>query len=121
MKNRRLIRICLLITHCVPFSFLSVNGDASSGTMVYYGVMIAGFALLCWGTPKTHNVPILYIGNAVSLISSYAVAKLSNLDPMGYYFKPLTAYSLMVTISVVALIVQTCIVLRYARRKRNAV
>ena len=120
MKNRRLIRTCLLIVYCVPFSFLCVNGDASSGTMLYYGVMIAGFALLCWGALKTRNVPVLYVGNALNLASSYVVAKLTGLDPMGYYFKPLTAYSLMVTISVVALIVQTCIVLRYVRGKRNA-
>lgn len=120
MKNRRLIRTCLLIVYCVPFSFLCVNGDASSGTMLYYGVMIAGFALLCWGALKTRNISALYIGNALSLASSYAVTKLTGLDPMGYYFKPLTAYSLMVTISVVALIVQTCIVLHYVRGKRNA-
>ena len=121
MKNQWLIRICLLIAYCVPFSFLCVNGDASSGTMVYYGVMIAGFALLCWSVLKTHNVPVLYVGNALSLISSFTVAKLTGLDRMGYYFKPFTAYSLMLTISVVAVIVQTVIVVYYARGKRSAV
>ena len=85
---------CILCSFLIPFR----NGDASTGTMVYYGVMIAGFALLCWGALKTRNVPALYIGNALSLASSYAVAKLTGLDPMGYYFKPLTDYSLMVTI-----------------------
>ena len=121
MKKQWFIRACLLITYCVPFSFLCVNGDASSGTMIYYGVMIAGVALLCWGALKTQNVPVLYVGNALSLASSYAVAKLSHLDPMGYYFKPFTAYSLMLTISVVAVIVQTVIVVYYARGKRSAV
>ena len=109
----------MLITYCVPFSFLCVYGDASSGTMMYYGIMIAGFALLCWGVLKTHNVPVLYIGNTLSLASSYAVAKLTGLDPMGYYFKPFTAYSLMVTISVVALLAQIVIVVSHVRRKRN--
>ena len=120
MKKQWFIRACLVIAYCVPFSFLCVNGDASSGTMMYYGVMIAGFALLFWGALKTHNVPILYVGNALSLASSYAVAKLTGLVPMGYYFKPFTAYSLMVTISVVAVIVQTVIVGYYLRGKRNA-
>lgn len=120
MKKQGFIRACLVIAYCVPFSFLCVNGDASSGTMVYYGVMIAGFALLCWAALRTDNVAALYIGNGLSLASSYGVAKLTGLDPMGYYFKPFTAYSLMVTISVVAVIVQTIIVGYYLRGKRNA-
>ena len=49
MKKTWIIRALLLIAYCVPFAFLSVNGDATSGTMLFYGVMIAGFALLCWG------------------------------------------------------------------------
>ena len=110
MKKTWIWRVCLLIAYCVPFSFLCVNGDASSGTMMYYGVMIAGLALLCWGALKTNNVPVLYVGNALSLASSYAVAKLTGLDPMGCYFKPFTAYSLIVTISVVALVVQSIII-----------
>ena len=110
MKKQGFIRACLVIAYCVPFSFLCVNGDASSGTMVYYGVMIAGFALLCWAALRTDNVAVLYIGNGLSFASSYAVAKLTGLDPMGYYFKPFTAYSLIVTISVVALVVQSIII-----------
>ena len=118
MKKQGFIRACLVIAYCVPFSFLCVNGDASSGTMVYYGVMIAGFALLCWAALRTDNVAVLYIGNGLSLASSYAVAKLTGLDLMGYYFKPFTAYSLIVIISAAAFVVQTIAVLSYARRKR---
>ena len=69
MKKQWLIRACLLIAYCVPFAFLSVNGDATSGTMLFYGVMIAGFALLCWGALKTDNVAVLYIGNILSFAS----------------------------------------------------
>ena len=107
IKNTWIIRALLLIVYCVPFAFLSVNGDATSGTMLFYGVMIAGFALLCWGALKTNNVAVIYIGNVLSFISSYAVAKLSGLEPMGYYFKPFTSHSLIVAISVVILIVYT--------------
>lgn len=117
MKKTALIRILLLIAYCVPFAFLSVNGDATSGTMLFYGVMIAGFALLCWGTTKTNNVAILYIGNVISFASSYGIAKLSGLEPMGHYFKPFTSYGLIIAISVVAIIIQTIIVLICARRK----
>ena len=52
MKKSWIIKALLLIAYCVPFAFLSVNGDATSGTMLFYGVMIVGFALLCWGALK---------------------------------------------------------------------
>lgn len=117
MKKTTLIRILLLIAYCVPFAFLSVNGDATYGTMLFYGVMIAGFDLLCWGAIKTNNVVILYIGNVISFASSYGVAKLSGLEPMGHYFKPFTSYSLIIAVSIVAFIIQTVIVLICARKK----
>ena len=118
MKKTWIIRALLLIAYCVPFAFLSVNGDATSGTMLFYGVMIAGFALLCWGALKTNNVPVIYIGNLLSFASSYAVAKLSGLEPMGHYFKPFTSYGLIIAISVVAIIVHTIIVLIYKAKKK---
>ena len=83
MKKTTLIRILLLIAYCVPFAFLSVNGDATSGTMLFYGVMIAGFALLCWGAIKTSNTAILYIGNVISFASSYGVV--NRYFSCGYY------------------------------------
>ena len=39
-------------------------------------MMIAGFALLCWGALKTNNVAVLYIGNGLSFLSSYIAGKL---------------------------------------------
>ena len=113
MKKVWRIRALLLIAYCVPFAFLAVNGDAASGTMLFYGIMIAGFSLLCWGALKTNNVAVLYIGNALSFASSYMAAKLSGLEPMGHYFKPFTSYSLIAAISVVAVIVHTIVVLIY--------
>ena len=118
MKKSLIIRVLLLIAYCIPFAFLSVNGDATSGTMLFYGVMIVGFALLCWGALKTNNVSVLYIGNIMSFGSSYVVAKLSGLEPMGHYFKPFTSHSLIVAISIIAIVVQTIVVLSYAKKKR---
>jgi len=118
MKKQWTIRALLLIVYCVPFAFLSVNGDATSGTMLFYGVMIAGFALLCWGALKTNNVAVLYIGNGLSFLSSYTAGKLSGLEPMGHYFKPFTSHSLIVVISVVVLIVHTIIVLVFRTTKK---
>ena len=118
MKKQWTIRALLLIVYCVPFAFLSVNGNATSGTMLFYGVMIAGFALLCWGALKTNNVAVLCIGNGLSFLSSYAVGKLSGLEPMGHYFKPFTSHSLIVIISVVVLVVHTIIVLVFRTTKK---
>ena len=33
MKKTWIIRALLLIAYCIPFAFLSVNGDVTSGTM----------------------------------------------------------------------------------------
>ncbi len=46
MKKSWLIRVLLLIAYCVPFAYLSVKGDVTSGTMLYYAVMIVSFAIL---------------------------------------------------------------------------
>ena len=119
MKKTWIIRALLLAAYSVPFAFLAVNGDAVSGTMLFYGIMIAGFALLCWGALKTNNVAVLYIGNALSFISSYMAAKLSGLEPMGHYFLPFTSHSLIAAISVAVLIVHTIIVLIYTARKKR--
>lgn len=111
MKKSLIIRAVLLAVSCIPFAFLAVHGDGISGSMLFYGVMVAGFSLLCWGAVQTHNLVILYIGDLFSFIASCAAAKLSGLEPMGYYFKPFTSHSLILIISVVVLIVHTLVLL----------
>ena len=118
IKKVWILRVLLLLAYCIPFAFFSVNDDAVSETILFYGVMIAGFALLGFGALKTKNVAVLYIGNVLSFVSSCAAAKLSGLEPMGHYFKPFTSHSLLVAISVAVLIVHTIIVLIYAAKKR---
>ena len=117
MKKTLIIKALLLITYCVPFAFLSVNGDAILGTMIFYGIMIASFSLLCWKAIKTNNVPVLYLGNVLSFVSSYIFAKLSGLEPLGHYFKPFTSYGLIVVISIVSIIIHTIIVLIFKTKK----
>lgn len=60
MKKSWLIRALLLTAYCVPFAFFSVKGDITSGTMVYYGVMIVSFVILYRCALKTDNVPIIF-------------------------------------------------------------
>lgn len=108
----------LLIAYCVPFAFLAVNGDATSGTMLFYGIMVVGYALLCWGALKTNNVAVVYIGNTLSFASSYTAAKHFGMELMEHYFKPFTSYGLVVAISIIAIIIHTVVVLAY-RAKKN--
>ena len=120
MKKTWLMGALLLIAYCVPFAYLSVKGDVTSGTMLYYAVMIVSFAILYRCALKTDNVPIIFIGNILSFMFSYLMAKLSQLDPMGWYCKPFTSHSLIVAISVVSLISHAIIVWRRGRKQRNA-
>ena len=109
MKKNWLVRILLLIGYCVPYAFLSINGDATSGTMLFYGVMVVVFALLCWGSIKTNNMAIVFIGNVLSFVSSYIVAALGDLEAMAWYFKPFTAQLLLIAISIAATVIQVIV------------
>lgn len=111
------IRVALLLLYCIPFAFLSVNGDAQSQTTLFYVVMVIAFAGLCSLSLKTNNVPVIYIGNALSFASSYIVGKISGLEPMGYYFKPFTSYFLIFVISILATILQTVLVISVRRKQ----
>ena len=117
MRKAWIIRILLLIAYCIPFAFLSVYGDAVSGTMLFYGIMAVGLALLCWASLRTGNIAVFYLGNILSLCSSYAAAGLWGLEPMGYYFKPFTAYFLMAAISVFVMIIQLIPIRIYSAKK----
>ena len=112
MKKMCNIRTFLLIAYCIPFAFLSVSGDAN-GTLLFYGIMLAGFALLDCVSIKTNNPVLMIIGNVLSFVSSHAVAKLSALEPMADYFKPFTSHSLITAISIAAVIIHSIIALIY--------
>ena len=118
MKKVWIIRALLLLAYCIPFAFFSVNDDAVSETILFYGVMIVGFAILCLEALKINNVAVLYIGNILSFISFYEVAELYGLELEGQYFKSLTTYSLIVALSIVAIVCQTIPVLVHVGRRK---
>ena len=119
-KNSFLLKIILLVAYCIPYSFLAVNGDGTSGTMLFYGVMIAAFLVLCILSIKTRNAWIVIVGSILSGVSSYLTASLSSLEPMGHYFKPFTSHGLITTVSVIFFVVQTAIILIYLSMQRKA-
>ena len=112
MKNPRIIKLLLLLTCSIPYAFLCLYGDAMHGTMLFYAVMIVCFFLLCRLAVRTKNLPILFTGSLLSFLSSSAAAKLTDLSAMDYYFKPFTARTLILALSLIALLVQTLYVLR---------
>ena len=118
-KKKWLVRVALLILYGVPYVFLSINGDATSGTLIYYGIMILAFSLLCWVSNKTHNVPIVFVGNIISFISSCVFAAVFDLDAKSWYFKPFTAHSLLLVVSIVIFIIQVMAVLLFVWKKHK--
>ena len=60
--NKKLIIILMLMAYCIPYGYLAINGDATSGTMIFYGFMIAAFGILCGTAIRTNNTIILIIG-----------------------------------------------------------
>lgn len=111
MKKARTLKALLPAVYCVPFAFLAAWADATHGTMLFYGIMAAGLALLCWCALRTGDIPIIFIGNTLSFISSCAAAKLSGVGPMGDYFKPFTLYSLIAVASAVSIAIHIIVVL----------
>ena len=116
MEKKWLIRMLLLIAYCVPYAFLSINGDANSGIMIFYGVMVVAFFLLCFVSIKTKNIAIIFIGNIFSFVFSYICVMLGDLEAKAWYFKPFTAQSLLIAISIAATIMQMIVV--YMIKKR---
>ena len=119
MEKKWIIRILLLIAYCVPYAFLSINGDANYGTMMFYGVMVVAFFLLCLVSIKTNNIANIFIGNILSFVSSSISLMFGDLEAMSWYFKPFTVQSLLMVISIVVMIIQVSALVVYKIRSRN--
>ena len=116
MEKKWIIRILLLIAYCVPYAFLSINGDANYGTMMFYGVMVVAFFLLCLVSIKTNNIANIFIGNILSFVSSSISLMFGDLEAMSWYFKPFTVQSLLMVISIVVMIIQVSALVVYKIR-----
>lgn len=117
MNKKIITRIILIIAYCIPFVFLALRGDATAGTMLFYVVMIVGFAILCWLAMKTDNASAIVFGNILSAVSSYLFWMKSGLGPMEWFFKPLTAYSFLVAVSIIAFVCQIIAALIHKKRQ----
>lgn len=109
--NKKLIRFLLVLAYSIPYGYLAMNGDATSGTMIFYGLMVIGFGLLYKVVVRAREPSLLIIGNILSFITSYIFTN-RDLPPeeWGWYFKPLTPISLLILITVVSFIIQILLV-----------
>ena len=105
MKDKRM-KMGLLLAYAVPYTFLAAYGDGKYKTMLLYGVMVAAFVGLFVIAYKTHNVKVIIPGNIISTVVSGVITKNSVLVEMGHYFKPFTAFQLVIFVSGIVLIVQ---------------
>ncbi len=104
MKENRKTRIMLLIGYCVPFAYIAVVGDKVFRNLWPYVFMIVGLVLLCRAAMKTNNTPVVFIGNIITFASSLLTAKLTELEPMAHYYKPLTSHLWIVVLSVISVL-----------------
>ncbi|MBM7614334.1 hypothetical protein [Alkaliphilus hydrothermalis] len=105
MKEWR-IKIIMILAYCVPYTYLAMNGDASFGTMIFYGFMIACLGGLCSIAIKTKNATVVIVGNISSFISSYLFTLKYQTEKWEWYFKPFTSFGLLVFITIISLIIQ---------------
>ena len=118
MKKAQKFRIIMLIAYCIPYAYLAVWGDGVQRTMIFYGVMVVGLSLLCWGAIKTNDLPLLAAGNILTFTVSFAAARFTNLAPMGDYFKTFTSLTLIAAISLIAVGLQNLTFMILTRKKQ---
>ena len=116
--NKKMIKILILLAYSVPYGYLAMKGDASYGTMIFYGFMIVGFGILYKISIRTNNTLLIIIGNVLSFISSYLFTKMNlSLEEWAWYFKPFTPVSLLLLITGILFVIQ--ILLLFNTNKNN--
>lgn len=116
MKRSIAFRCAMFTAYAVPYSFLSAWGDAVHGTILFGVLMIAVLTMLCIISLKTRNAAVMFIGCGVTCITSLIAAKVCNLDNLNWYFKPFSAYSLIITYAIFQQMIQVFI---YIIQKRK--
>ncbi len=118
MKNV-IVKICLILGYCVPFVFLAMNEDATTGTLWFYLIMIIGFGSLCFGCIKIKSPLIVVIGNILSFISTCIFAWVFKTEKWEYYFKPFLPNQLIVFESTFTFLIQIIFVIHYKIKRQK--
>ena len=116
MKNA-IVKTSLILGYCIPFVFLAMNEDATTGTLWFYLIMIVGFSALCFGSIKTKNPWIVVLGNILSFASSCVFAWNFQTPKWEYYFKPFLPNQLIIFETILAFLIQIIFVINYKRKE----
>ena len=116
---RNITRVFLILGYSIPFVFLAMNEDATTGTLWFYLIMIIGLSLLCFASIKTKNPWIVVVGNVLSFASSCIFAWNFQTPKWEYYFKPFLPNQLIIFESVIAFLIQIIFVIHNARKTRR--
>ncbi len=117
--KRTLIRILLILGYCIPFVFLAMNEDATSGTLWFYLVMIIGFGALCYVSAKSKNTWIVVVGNILSFASSCIFTYYFRTEKWGWYFKPFTPYQSIIFETIFAFVIQSIIAIYLIKKHKE--
>ena len=92
--------------YCVPYIFLSMNEDATRGSLWCYLITIAAFCFMTAAAIKNRSKWVLICGNVVSCSLSLILTAVFQTEKWLWYFKPFGPYSLVVTLSSALLLMQ---------------
>ncbi len=117
--KKRLLNILFLISYAVPYAFLSMNEDATKGTLWFYLIMIISFGLLCFFSLKRKQYTIILIGNIFSFITSFACVKLFQTEKWDWYFEPFYGETMLIFITVIAFSIQIIWMMTHYKKQKN--
>lgn len=116
--EKNITKALLILGYCLPFVFLAMNEDVTTGTLWFYLIMIVGFSALCFASIKTKNSSIVFVGNILSFVSSCIFAWLFQTEKWEYYFKPFLPNQLIIFETIIVFLIQIIFVV-YCARKSN--
>ena len=119
--KKNITKALLLLGYCLPFVFLAMNEDATTGTLWFYLIMIVGFGALCFGSIKTKNSLIVVVGNILSFVSSCIFAWIFQTEKWEYYFKPFLPNQLIIFETIIVFLIQIIFVVYYSRKSNKSI
>lgn len=119
--KRTITKALLLLGYCLPFVFFAMNEDATTGTLWFYLIMIAGFGTLCFVSIKTKNYLIVVVGNILSFVSSCIFAWFFQTEKWEYYFKPFLPNQLIIFETIIVFLIQIIFDVYYSRKSNKSI
>ncbi len=108
----------ILLGYGVPYAFLAMYADAAWRTMLGYVVLLAGMGLLFRSCGRRGWMALLLGGNLLSCVSSLLFVLCFLPQEWAAYFKPLLPTTLVLVLSVGALLLQLFLWRDFAPKQR---